>query len=183
MDKSNDITSDFINRLAMELQKVLPSENEQKVFVENIASTFATSPSHKYSDDFYFDIIKPAISALIRLREDSAKNLQFFKELVVEKQCSNEGTEYALEIFDGFIEMIDDILLDYDVQSFRCEDLKFNPLRQNVVKKLQADTPEQFKMVAESLAEGYERKGNIISKERVVAYSTELNSTAVKEDN
>lgn len=134
---------------------------------------YLDNPSEKYDDDFYFDIVKPAISALIRLKEDSAKELRYLKDFVSEKQCSNEGTDYACEIIEGFLEHIDDILLNYDVQPYRCEETRFNPRRQNVVKTLPPATPEQAKTVAESLGEGYERKGVVISKERVAAYSAD----------
>jgi molecular chaperone GrpE (heat shock protein) len=70
---------------------------------------------------------------------------------------------------------VDDILADYDVQPFRCDGIQFNPRRQNAVKKLAAETPEQIKTVAESLSDGYERKGIVISKERVTAYAADAN--------
>ena len=173
MSDLNNAPSEFFDNLVSELQTVLPTKSEQKEFIENLVSAHIQKPAEKYSDDFYFDIVKPAVSALIRLKEDSAKELRYFRDFVVEKQCNNEGTDYAVEIIEGFLEHINDILLSYDVQPFRCEDSKFNPRRQNVVKKLQAETPEQVKTVAESLGEGFERKGVVVSKERVVAYSSD----------
>ena len=73
MDATCGTANKFIDDLATELQNVLPSEDEQKVFIENFVAAFATKPSQKYNDDFYFDIVKPTISTLIRLKEDSAK--------------------------------------------------------------------------------------------------------------
>ena len=166
--------SDFIVGLMTALSKVLPTETEQKEFAEALAIAFIGKPNEKYNDDFYFDIVKPTVAMLIRLKEDSAKELRYFREFIYEKQCTNDGTEYATEILESFIEHINDILLNYDVQPFRCEDSRFNPRRQNVVKKLAPEMPEQAKTVAESLGEGYERNGVVIIKERVAAYSADI---------
>lgn len=173
MSEPNNPANEVLGSLMVELSKILPTESEQKEFAENLVAAFSGNPSEKYNDDFYFDIVKPTISALIRLKDDSAKEIRYYKDFIIEKQCANEGTEYAIEILEEFIEHIDDILLNYDVQPFRCEDTRFNPRRQNVVKKLQAEIPEQVKTVAESLSEGHERKGVVISKERVAAYSAD----------
>lgn len=173
MDEVQNTATGNETGLLAEIIKLLPTEGEQQAFVANLVKAYLDNPSEKYNDDFYFDIVKPAISALIRLKEDSAKELRYFRDFVSEKQCSNEGTDYAVEIMEGFLEHIDNILLNYDVQPYRCEDVRFNPRRQNVVKKLSPETPEQAKTVAESLGEGYERKGVVITKERVAAYSAD----------
>ena len=177
MCETNNVINDFFGVFIAEISKALPTEVEQKEFIVNLLEACNNNSSEKYDDDFYFSIIKPTISSLIRLKEDSAKEMRYLKDFIAEKQCSNEGTDYAVEIIEGLLEQIVDVLLDYDVQPFKCEDTKFNPRRQNVVKKLQAETAEQIKTVAESLSEGYERKGIVISKERVAAYSTDTADT------
>ena len=162
--------SEFMDNSITEILKILPTENDQREFVKNVVESFCQKPSDKYNDEFYFDIVKPAISALVRLKEDSAKELRQLKALISEKDCANEGTDYAVEVYEGFLEQLNDILLDYDVLPFKCEGIVFNPLRQTVVKKLPPQTPEQIKTVAASLGEGHERKGIVIAKERVAAY-------------
>ena len=161
-------------RIFMEaLAAQLPNEKSITSFVENFATAFSASPSEKYTSDFFFDIIKPALITLIRFKDDTAKELRYLQEFVAEKNCTNEGTDYAVEILESTLELIDDILFSYDVQPFRCDGEKFDPCRQNVVKKLTTDNPDLAKTVAESLSDGYERRGLIISKERVAAYSAQ----------
>jgi molecular chaperone GrpE (heat shock protein) len=150
---------------------LLPTEDEKKQFAQSLVNSLIEREEKNYDDDFYFDVLKPMLSSLITIKEDTAKELRYLRELVDEKQCSNEGTEYATEILESFVESINDLLLDYDVEPYRCEDKRFNPRRQNVVKKLIAESPDQVKTVVESLGEGYERKGIVITKERVSAYA------------
>jgi len=173
LDTSMSKTRDFFESFLAEFAGGFSSEEERQLFIRNITRQYLAPAESEQNDDFFFSIIKPAIASLIRLKDDSAKELRYLRELLAEKQCANEGTEYAVEIIDGFLEGIDDILLNYDVQAFRCENSKFNPRRQSVVKKLIAEADGQARTVAESLGEGYERRGVVISKERVAAYAAE----------
>jgi molecular chaperone GrpE (heat shock protein) len=150
----------------------LTTDELKQQFAQNFVNQFTDETKRKYDDDFYFDVLKPLLSSLITLKEDSAKELRYLRELIKEKQCSNEATEYSTDILETLISNVDDILLDYDVQPYRCDEQRFNPRRQNVVKKIITDNPEQAKIVAESLGEGYERKGIVLTKERVSAYAT-----------
>ena len=155
---------------AIIIEKLSSKENATQ-FAENFIQFFLETSKEKYSDDFFFDIIKPVISSLIRLKDDTAKELRYYNDFVSDKSCENEGTAYAKDILSGLIESIDYILLNYDVRPFTSEDKRFNSLRQSVVKKIITDSPELIKTVAESLSCGYERNGLVISKERVVAYA------------
>ena len=146
------------------LKDVLPVE--QQIFLEAISQSIA----ERYNDNFYFDIIKPAIKQLIRLRDDTAKGLCYFEEMLTDETYVNDGTSYSAQILQDVVSTIDDILLSYDVLPYRCETDIFDPKRQRVVKTLIAETPEQAKVVAESRSEGYERRGIIISKELVYVY-------------
>ena len=176
MTETQDTGKEFADKLASMLSAKLSATEGLDLFVENFAAAFTEPPSARYNDEFFFDILKPVIITLIRFKDDTAKELRHLKGFIAEKDCRNDGTDYAVEILESTLERIDDILLGYDVQPFRCEEEKFNPRRQNAVKKLTADSPGQVKTVAESLSDGYERKGCVISRERVAAYSAELNA-------
>ena len=170
---SDTTNGKFQQELFAALESRLSGKEDFDTFVENLAAAYASPPSARYNDDFFFDIIKPALVALIRFKDDTAKELRHYKDFISEKGCASEGTDYAVEILENTLDGIDDILGSYDVQPFRCEDTKFNPRRQNVVKKLTAEHTDQVKTVAESLSDGYERRGYVISKEKVAAYSAQ----------
>ncbi|MDR1643357.1 MAG: hypothetical protein LBT59_26990 [Clostridiales bacterium] len=139
-------------------------------FAESVVKAHTGKASEKYNDSFFFDILKPVISRLIRLKDDTAKELRFFERSVAEKSSSNDDTEYAKEILGNLLEDIDSMLLEYDVMPFVSEDTRFNPLRQNAVKTIKTDNPDLFKTVIASLGCGYERRGVVVSKEKVAAY-------------
>jgi len=176
MDETKTTNLEFTQNLISALAGQLTTEEDMQLFFENLVATYTKPPSERYDDDFFFDIIKPALKTLIRFKDDTAKELRYFKGFIQEKNCANEGTDYAVEILENVLESVDDILAGYDVQPFRCEGSNFNPLRQSAVKKLAADNPNQIKTVAESLSDGYERRGFVISKERVAAYSAKPNT-------
>ncbi|QTH39785.1 nucleotide exchange factor GrpE [Cohnella sp. LGH] len=161
----------FRNDFLAALAERLADEHDLSAFADNLVAAYVKPPSERYDDDFFFDIIKPAVISLIRFKDDTAKELRYLQAFVAEKNCSSEGTAYAEEILEGVLQSMDDILASYDVQPYRCENNRFDARRQHVVKKLVTDNPEQVKTVAESLSDGYERRGMVVSKERVVAYS------------
>jgi len=167
---------DFLQSLIVAVSSKLTSDEDMQLLVDNFVASFIKPPVDRYSDDFFFDIIKPIITSLIRFKDDTAKEIRYLQELIAEKECANEGTDYAVEILGNVLNDVDYILADYDVESFRCEGSQFNPRRQNVTKKLIAEYTEQIKTVAESLSDGYERKGIVISKERVAAYAAGANT-------
>jgi hypothetical protein len=171
MEENNQTPVGILPLIENSFTERFSTDEDKRQFAENFITAFSDNPKEKYDDDFYFDILKPIVSSYIQLKEDTAKELRYLRELIADKQCSNEATDYAVEIIETMIGSVDDVLLDYDVQPFRCEDSRFNPKRQNVVKKILTEQPEQAKTVAESLGEGYERKGVVITKERVSAYS------------
>ena len=73
-------------RIFMEaLATQLPTEESITSFAENVATAFSASPSKKYTDDFFFDIIKPALITLIRFKDNTAKELRYLQEFVSEK--------------------------------------------------------------------------------------------------
>ena len=167
---------EFYQKFISLLADKMPDEEILRKFVERLVEAYTESSSSRYSDDFFFDIIKPALITLIRFKDDTAKELRYLQDFISEKNCATEGTDYAVEILENTLERVDDILLSYDVQPFRCEGSKFDPRKQNVVKTLTTDNPDIVKTVAESLGDGYERRGYVISKERVIAYSAKPNT-------
>ena len=171
------IAAEFAQMLAHSLAESLPTEADVQAFAEGMVSAYHrrrdTEASEVYNDDMYFDMIKPMVKQLIRFRDDTAKGLGHLKELLTDKQYSNRGTDYAIQIVEDVISGIDDMLLSYDVHPYRCTEPEFNPRRQRIVKTLPATTPEQARTVAESRGEGYERRGVVISKELVIAYTAQ----------
>ena len=176
MDEQQSTGSEFLQTLASALSERLLTNEDVQFFVENFIAAYNKPKAEQHNDDFLFDIIKPAVISLIRFKDDTAKELRYLQDFIADKSCANEGTEYAVEILEGVLGGIDDTLLGYDVEPYRCEDTKFNPHRQNVVKKITTDDAEKVKTVAESLSDGYERKGAIVSKERVSVYAAKTNT-------
>ena len=169
------VGGDVLKSLLVQINEKLSNAEAAELFVENIVQAYTIPPRERYSNDFFFDIVKPMLSSLIRLKDDTAKELRYFKDFLAEKSCENEGTDYANDILASLIGGIDDILFDYDVQPFISEDNRFNPRRQNVIKKIITDDPALVKTVAESLGCGYERNGAVITKERIAAYAEAAN--------
>ena len=177
MDDGQQHTADsFLQDLASALSERLPTAEGLRSFADSFVAAYTEQRTEQHDDDFLFNIIKPTAILLIRFKDDMAKELRQLNDYIAEKGCANEGTDYAVDILGNALSRIDDILLGYDVQPYRCGDEKFNPRRQNVVKKIAAENPELAKTVAESLSDGYERKGIIVSKERVAAYVAKSNA-------
>jgi hypothetical protein len=170
-EQQTDEKRGFAESVLYEFSVSLNTQEKLHAFVEGLTTAFSEICEKKYTDDFFFDIIKPVLTRLIRLKDDTEKEFRYFGDFVGKKSCTNEGTAYALEIFQGFLEDIDDVLSSYDVIPFKCAETIFNPKKQTVVKKLTTDNPKLMKTVVESLSFGYERKGIVISKERVSAYA------------
>jgi len=160
-----------LDALATALAEKLATAENAQTFVSNVVNDYTKPPAEPRNDDFFYSIIKPALSSLIRLKDDTAKELRQFNEYVKENACKSEATVYAEEIMLSLVEGIDDILLDYDVQSFSSVSESFNPLRHQAVKKIITDDPALAKTVAKTLSAGYERKGFIVGKERVTVYA------------
>ena len=164
---------DVMDSLSVAIAAHLSEPESIQLFAKNLVHTYTKQAETRQDDDAFFDAIKPTMAQLIRLKDDTAKELRHLEAFLTENACENEGTTYAKDILGFLIEGIDDILLDYDIQPFAAEKGEyFNPRRQQVVKKIITDDPELIRVVAETLSCGYERKGNIISKERVSAYAS-----------
>lgn len=178
VDEQNDNEKNTCEILLNAIADKLSDEERIDKFADNFVRAYTESPKDSYNDEFFFDILKPAISKLIHLRNDTAKELRYFEDVINEKSCVNEGTDYAKEIIEGIINSVDDILLDYDVQSFNTDNDVFDPRRQSVVKKVHTRDIGLEKTIAERLSCGYERNGKIIAKERVSVYVFEEKNKA-----
>jgi molecular chaperone GrpE (heat shock protein) len=169
ISETPDNGAEVLQELALKFARKLSEAGKIEDFCESVVRMHTAPAREKYTDDFYFDIIKPLISRLTRLKDDTAKELRFLEAAMPED--AGDNADYAKTIIAHLLEDIDEMLLEHDVAPFVCEDKRFNPLRQKAVSVVKTEDPELVKTVAASLGCGYERHGAVLSKERVAAYA------------
>jgi molecular chaperone GrpE (heat shock protein) len=115
------------------------------------------------------------MAQIIEARDILEKDIRTFNEFL-SKDDTTKALSFARKALEGGSDNLKDILEFYDVMPYTIADNnKFNGLKQTAVKYVKTDDESLLKIVVESVSSGYERKGKVVRKERVTAYSIEKN--------
>ena len=149
-------------------------ENLNNLFVKKIGSIeFEREVGNKlhkelqeYKNDFYFQLIKPTILDLIRVRDN-------FKAGV--KEFSKKSREEQDRFLRSFIDGIDIILDDNEIEIFETDltdenNQKYNSRKQKIVRKVETQEKEKNGKICELISEGYIRNEKVIECEKVKVY-------------
>lgn len=149
-------------------------ENLNNLFVKKIGSIeFEREVGNKlhkelqeYKNDFYFQLIKPTILGLIRVRDN-------FKAGV--KNFSKKSREEQDRFLKSFIDGIDIILDENEIEIFETDltdenNQKYNSRKQKVVRKVETQEKEKNGKICELVSEGYIRNEKVIESEKVKVY-------------
>ena len=171
VEESTSRELNFTEQVEAALCKHLPSDDGIDNLIEKIVETYLTESRKKYDDDFFFDIIKPIIVQIIRLKDDLEKDIRTLNNEINNKSDVNKIISFAQDVLESTNDSITDIIEFYDVNPYKVDGKEFDPLKQTTIKTIPTDDTSLFKVVVESFSHGYERNGKIISKERVSAYT------------
>ena len=149
-------------------------ENLNNLFVKKIGSIeFEREVGNKlhkelqeYKNDFYFQLIKPTILGLIRVRDN-------FKAGV--KEFSKKSREEQDRFLRSFIDGIDIILDQNEIEIFETDltdenNQKYNSRKQKIVRKVETQEKEKNGKICELISEGYIRNEKVIECEKVKVY-------------
>ena len=149
-------------------------ENLNNLFVKKIGSIeFEREVGDKlhkelqeYKNDFYFQLIKPTILGLIRVRDN-------FKAGV--KNFSKKSREEQDRFLRSFIDGIDIILDENEIEIFETDltdenNQKYNSRKQKIVRKVETQEKEKNGKICELISEGYIRNEKVIECEKVKVY-------------
>ena len=149
-------------------------ENLNNLFVKKIGSIeFEREVGNKlhkelqeYKNDFYFQLIKPTILGLIRVRDN-------FKAGV--KEFSKKSREEQDRFLRSFIDGIDIILDKNEIEIFETDltdenNQKYNSRKQKIVRKVETQEKEKNGKICELISEGYVRNEKVIECEKVKVY-------------
>ena len=149
-------------------------ENLNNLFVKKIGSIeFEREVGNKlhkelqeYKNDFYFQLIKPTILELIRVRDN-------FKAGV--KEFSKKSREEQDRFLRSFIDGIDIILDKNEIEIFETDltdenNQKYNSRKQKIVRKVETQEKEKNGKICELISEGYIRNEKVIECEKVKVY-------------
>jgi len=124
------------------------------------------SELQRYKQDIVFKTMKPLVHGIIYMYDDLDKMIQKYKN------SSDElSPEKMLKFLDSLREDIEILLEENGINSFKEElNTKFNPKRQQLVKKVPTEDKEKVGEVVESIRVGFETATDLIKKERVAVY-------------
>ncbi len=119
----------------------------------------------EYKRDLVSKTIRPIINGLIVMHDDMDKTIKKLSQ--VNEEISNNG---MIKILTGVKEDIEILLEENGVLSFEEIDDKFNPKRQQVIKKIGSPSKEDTGKIVEHIRPGFESGDSLIRKERVAVY-------------
>lgn len=120
---------------------------------------------HKYREDQYFKLLRPAIRDIIDIRESMRR--------MAASLYKKEGPDGLMPIsqFAGYINDFENMLEEYDIKCYHGEHgAQFDGNRQTCIKKIAVGDETLHGRIAESLGDGYVYNGRVIFAERVSAY-------------
>ncbi len=134
------------------------------------------SELQKYKEDLYSQLVRPILLDIIEVRDSIMKNAAMYLAKGEQSIPNNIFSAYAFDL--------QDILEKNNVEIYRSNngDL-FVPLKQRVVKKEITEDENLHGKIAESLSNGYNFGGRVISAEKVSVYfyqKTEKNESEEK---
>jgi len=121
------------------------------------------SELQEYKMDLLAKTNRPFINGLIYMFDDLDKTLD-------KVQDDLEFSEKSIKILKNIQEDILILLEENGIVEYRDIDEKFNPTRQQVVKKVPTPNKELVGMVVESVRPGFELGNIVIRKEKVAVY-------------
>jgi molecular chaperone GrpE len=131
-----------------------------------------------YKSDLVGKITMPFVNGIIRLHDDIGKLVESAR-----KESSSElPSQYFEKVLTGLQEDIEILLGDQDINVYREEGELYNPHRQRVLRSMPAIDPSQVGRIVERLRPGFERRGQIVMKERVSVYTSALGGVPVQSE-
>lgn len=123
------------------------------------------SELHRYKEDLYSQLIRPILLDIIEVRDSIMKNAALYQTKSEEEQSIPNN------IFSAYAFDLQDILEKNNVEIYRSNSGDpFVPLKQRVVKKEITEDENLHGKIAESLSNGYNFGGRVISAEKVSIY-------------
>jgi molecular chaperone GrpE len=119
----------------------------------------------EYKRDLLSKTNRPLINGLIFMFDDMDKSIKKFE--ASEDEMSQET---LLKILIGVREDIEILLEENGVVTFVEDGERFNPKRQQVIKKIPIDDKEKVGEIVEHIRPGFEQGDDLIRKERVGVY-------------
>lgn len=120
----------------------------------------------QYRNDMVRKQLIPVVMDVIKVMDQVRKLSGHFRLKSVEEI----GPEKILGALEAVPDDLEDVLSYQGISPFRYEDAVFNPVRQQVLRKVETPEPELDKTIAESVAPGYEWEGKVIRREMVNVY-------------
>jgi len=118
-----------------------------------------------YKADLLARAMQPFIMGMIMIFDDIGK--------VIDMAGRSEDTANKinyLNFIEGFRSDIETLLAENGINSYRDDTEVFNPKRQRILKRVSTSDPSLIGRINKSLRPGFERNGNIITKEEVAGY-------------
>jgi len=163
-----------IDNIKKELQKI-NTNFEEKLFYDNHKEKQIDklhSELQEYKNDLLHKMNRPFIIGLIYMYDDIDKT--------IERVSQNDmiETEKVLKILKGIKEDIEILLEENGIMKFSevlSENSKFNPSRQQVIKKSLTEDESKEGLVKQSIRSGFESDIKVVRKEKVEVYILQKN--------
>ena len=118
----------------------------------------------EYRNDLHFQLVKPIILDLINMRESMKKGVGNLRK---------KTDEEKLKLFQSYIEEIEMILDNNDVEIYETENVEnadFDVKKQKIIKKIETSNKELHGKIFNISSSGYMHKGKVILPEKVEVY-------------
>jgi len=169
------IANESINKVLDVFERKIAYDESKEKQIDNLHSEL-----QEYKRDLIAKTNRPIVTGLIFMFGDMDK-------LIAKIDSTSEelSQEKLFKILRDIREDIEILLEQNGVGTFSEHDTKFNPRRQQVVKKVETHDEKLVGQVIETIRPGFEQGNEIIAKERVAVYVLEkiTNDTEDAEEN
>ena len=119
----------------------------------------------RYKEDMYAQLVRPILLDIIEVRDSIIRIAKVYRD-------KPEGeTSIPNKIFADYAFDIQDILERNEIEIYQgSQGDEFVPIRQRIIKKVPTETQELHGKIAETMNNGYNYNGKIISPEKVAVY-------------
>jgi len=161
--QKDDLLNDKMDKLLNLFEHKLALDSFKEQQIDKLHSEL-----QEYKSNLIAKINRPFINGLIYLYDDLDKILN-----KIQKDDIGEFSDKSIKIIQGIFEDIKILLEENGVITYNEIDDKFNPSRQQLVKKLTTKDNDLVGKVASSIRPGFEIDNFVIRKEKVEVFVLE----------
>lgn len=178
-----DISADNAASYEKEQNRIFGQITEQLNELQQCFNNKIAEDAHKNKlfDDMHRQLVSYQNGVIDKITEtlvldiiqliDSAKR---YYRLYEKKDPTEDNYIGLLKIVKGISEDLEDILYRQNIESYQVDGEEVDVKRQKIIRIVETDDRSRDNLIAERVAEGYEKEGKVIRPERIKIYKCRL---------